>query len=316
MRFLLCYSGEIGPAWWACADPKSCFTTLGGNRAACLIDAFLPTPASIEALSAVLERFFPSASTAGGRSKSWRLVQHAPSEQLYLVHPALIQSLSDHLTPAGADERPSRGVREAAAPIIWLDARSTIRAGTRLTRAPSHLAKSLEALSQRLQEGEALIYLEGLENTQNQETQQRKALEGVSLAGLLLEYGGVYSLLGEPEESSGAHSPSDGRNNLSGEPLIVFTLSFLPPGDREGLGERSVLSFSIPLRALHPGEKEQLVEWTKERTRGRIQRLKQLDKGDQRAIRADEASKDFVQWLTDCTVQVKAREVALDLVGL
>jgi hypothetical protein len=282
-----------------------------------LIDAFLPTPASIEALSTVLERFFPSRSTAEGRSRSWRLVQHAPSEQLYLVHPALVRDLSDHLYPAEADEGHSKGAREAAAPVIWLDARTTVRAGTRLTRAPSHLARSLEALSQCLREGEGLIYLDASEKFQDEETQLRKALEGVPLAGLLLEYGGVYSLLGEPEQvPHGADPPPDGRNNLSGEPLVLFSLSLLPPGDSGGMGERSVLSFSIPLRALHPGEKEQLVEWTKQRTRSRIERLPQLDESIQQTGKADEASKDFVQWLSECTVQVKAREVVLDLVGL
>ncbi|PWN23051.1 hypothetical protein BCV69DRAFT_106533 [Microstroma glucosiphilum] len=158
-----------------------------GVRVACLIDAFLPTAASIEALSAVLERFFPNAPTAEGRS--WILVQHVPSEQLYLVHPALVGELSADLVTARG------GALDEASPVIWLDARSTVRAGTRLTRSPSHLTRSLDELLQHLDKGEELIYLEGPEGQQEEKTQRRRTLEGVSLAGLLLEYGGVYSLL-------------------------------------------------------------------------------------------------------------------------
>lgn len=292
---------------------------LAAHRAACLIDAFLSTPATIEALSTVLERFFPSASIAegGDRSWRWRLVQHAPSEQLYLVHPALIEGLSAAFRPAEEEQDPAGQAQGNAYPIIWLDARSTVLAGTRLPRAPSHLAASLETLLQCLRGSEDLICLDAVEAEQDEETQRHNALEGVSLAGLLLEYGGVYSFLGEREgQPDGAQAPSDGRNNLSGELLILFSLSILPPGGQEGLAERSILSFSIPLRALRSDEKEQLVEWARERTRRRIERLSHIDGGEETVSEANKASIDFVQWLKDCTVQVKAREVVLDLVGL
>lgn len=203
------------------------------------MDTFCPTQASTNALAGAL-------SDCGGSDgpAPIALLLHEPSEQLFVLNRSLTGSRCRKLV----------GLQNSKDSTWYVNAHRRAGTGTVSQTPPDFLCNLANQLHNQLMNSSAASDAPVLKLGQPVEEQTVPAHEGISLAGFLLEYPCVYTLLDDEASAADSESPDDTGNNLSDVPLSLFTVSLnLTEQDKRPLP--AILQFTIPTACI--GEREE-----------------------------------------------------------